>query len=239
MKCLSYVIVTIYMNIILISHEVRISQASSSSSQSQSTATSKTKSYFDIPIPKNETQPIAEDGTIPRPKPRPRAPQTDDEIQEFKLEQSRRMKERREKAREKMKEMIKNPNEFKTGKTEKMTEEQINSLREEIQEEDPHLEKEEHRWLRNRNSNSNTRNNKNDYDLGNLADPGEYYSEWAQAYRMLGAFISCDDGGVGYYGGRNYQGCSRYIMWAAVSTRKVLIFCSESNLHYRKTNRMM
>ena len=62
-----------------------------------------------------------------------------------------------------------------------------------------------------------------------LADTGEYYDMWAQAYRMLGGFIDCDhhtDEGSGDSGNNNnnneYEGegdaqpCSRWMMWAAV-----------------------
>ncbi len=129
------------------------------------------------------------------------------------------MKKRREEAKEKMKTMLEHPEKFtstQSSKVERMTPEQIQSLKEDIERHvDPNLEQKQHRWLRNRNYSS--KNEYNPYDLNNLADPGAYYSEWAQAYRMLGAFISCDNGGVGYYGGRNNEGCSRWIMWAAVS----------------------
>jgi hypothetical protein len=56
-----------------------------------------------------------------------------------------------------------------------------------------------------------------------FVDPGEDYDMWQQAYRMLGGFIDCDhaqdgdgsgDGGSGDGGG---SGCSRWMLWAAVS----------------------
>lgn len=58
--------------------------------------------------------------------------------------------------------------------------------------------------------------------LGYLADPTTDYDKWAQAYRMLGAFIDCDhqksegsgdNGGGG--GGDAENGCSRWMMWAS------------------------
>ena len=58
--------------------------------------------------------------------------------------------------------------------------------------------------------------------LGYLADPAAEYDKWAQAYRMLGAFVDCDhqksegsgDNGGGGDGG---DACSRWMMWASVS----------------------
>ncbi|CAB9519754.1 expressed unknown protein [Seminavis robusta] len=56
--------------------------------------------------------------------------------------------------------------------------------------------------------------------LGYLADPTAEYDKWAQAYRMLGAFIDCDhdksDGsGDNGGGGDGGDACSRWMMWAA------------------------
>ena len=148
-----------------------------------------------------------------------RLPLTKEEIEEFKMERSRRMKQQRERAREKMKAMIENPQLYTNPKTELMTEENVNSFRDEIIKKDPNLENEDHRWLRSIYNNKNTYN---PYDLNNLADPSKDYDGWAQGFRMLGAFISCDNGvegyNNGYYNGEEQeQGCSRYIMWAAVS----------------------
>jgi hypothetical protein len=60
------------------------------------------------------------------------------------------------------------------------------------------------------------------------ADPGDDYDMWQQAYRMLGGFIDCDhhkDQRSGDHGGEDGQGnnaqstgCSRWMMWASVST---------------------
>lgn len=57
------------------------------------------------------------------------------------------------------------------------------------------------------------------------ADPGEDYDMWQQAYRMLGGFIDCDhqkeQGGHSHDEGGNQdgdeKGCSRWMLWAAVS----------------------
>jgi len=64
-----------------------------------------------------------------------------------------------------------------------------------------------------------------------VADPTQDYDKWAQAYRMLGAFIDCDhdksegsqDGG-GNGGGGN-GACSRWMMWAAVRSFNLYGFC--------------
>jgi hypothetical protein len=54
---------------------------------------------------------------------------------------------------------------------------------------------------------------------------GEYeYDEYQQAWRYLGFIIDCDssndddDGGSGSYDGGPGEGCSRYVVWAAVRT---------------------
>ena len=147
----------------------------------------------------------------------PRIPQTDEEREEFRLDRYRRMEERREMARKRMKEMIQNPQNYMNDQVEVMSDEEIDSLRDEVKKHDPDLEQEQHRWLWNTNR-VNGKNQFNPYNLNGLADPGQYYSEWAQAYRMLGAFIICDQKSYGYYEDGNNQACSRYIMWAAVST---------------------
>lgn len=71
--------------------------------------------------------------------------------------------------------------------------------------------------------------------LGYLADPAADYDKWAQAYRMLGAFVDCDhdkdagsqDNGGGGDGGEG-GGCSRWMMWAAVRLYS-LLFLKEWN----------
>jgi hypothetical protein len=59
------------------------------------------------------------------------------------------------------------------------------------------------------------------------ADPGDDYDMWQQAYRMLGGFIDCDHQKRERSGDRNGEGngnaqsngaCSRWMMWASVST---------------------
>lgn len=55
--------------------------------------------------------------------------------------------------------------------------------------------------------------------LNYVADPTADYDKWAQAYRMLGAFIDCDHSkseGSGDQGGGGGDGaCSRWMMWAS------------------------
>jgi hypothetical protein len=59
------------------------------------------------------------------------------------------------------------------------------------------------------------------------ADPGDDYDMWQQAYRMLGGFIDCDHQKRERSGDRNGNGngnaqsngaCSRWMMWASVSS---------------------
>lgn len=64
---------------------------------------------------------------------------------------------------------------------------------------------------------------------GVLADPTQDYDKWAQAYRMLGGFIDCDHQKDGdQHSGDNQEGggedgssvCSRWMMWASVSSMR-------------------
>ena len=64
--------------------------------------------------------------------------------------------------------------------------------------------------------------------LNYVADPTADYDKWAQAYRMLGAFIDCDhdksegSGDGGGEGGGEGGVCSRWMMWAAVSVKSLV-----------------
>jgi hypothetical protein len=57
-----------------------------------------------------------------------------------------------------------------------------------------------------------------------FADPGDDYDMYQQAYRMLGGFIDCDHDQDGDGSGDNDSGddsdgaCSRWMLWASVST---------------------
>lgn len=83
---------------------------------------------------------------------------------------------------------------------------------------DPQLELENHSWMRDLGGNYASSENPSF-----LASTSEYYDEWAQAYRMLGGFIDCDneqsDSGSGDNNNNNNGGggesCSRWMMWAA------------------------
>ena len=145
---------------------------------------------------------------------KPMLPTNEEEMRDFRMQKYHRMKERRELARERMKEIIQNPQNYVSEKAELMSEKQIDALREEIMQHDPSLEQEENRWLRKRNRN---RNNLNPYQGDSFANPGDYYSGWAQAYRMLGGYISCDNGNFNNNNNKDDQGCSRWMLWAAVS----------------------
>ncbi len=134
-------------------------------------------------------------------------------MEQYKVDRKQRMQERRERAKEKVKEMIENPHQFASDSSERMSEEELESMRKDMLKEDPHMEREESRWLWN-----------NKKDMNNFADLSDYYDPWAQAYRMLGIYIECN--GVGeqryyYYNNNNNddnQGCKRWVLWAAVST---------------------
>ncbi len=143
-----------------------------------------------------------------------RIPQTKEEKDAEKLERQRRMRERRENARQKMREMIENPQEYSKS-SQRMTEDELVSLRDIIQKDDPNFEKEENRWLKNNNRNNGfyydyygQYNNNNQYSNNNgkgktsgqqehykqnhLANPYDYWDMWAQAYRMLGVYVNCN-----------------------------------------------
>jgi hypothetical protein len=82
-------------------------------------------------------------------------------------------------------------------------------------------------WNYNKNNNNN---NNNPYDYIGLADPTVSYDKWAQAYRMLGGFIDCDhpksnnkNGNQQQQNSQQNSGCSRWMMWAAVSRNSIFI----------------
>jgi len=123
-----------------------------------------------------------------------------------KRERTRRMKERRERAQAKIRNM--KPH----SKVEKMTSEDMNRARDRALKNDPELKQPRNHWLR-RVSSSN-----DPYTIPYLANPGEEYDWWAQAYRMLGGFIDCDHGQDGNShsnsgDGGDGKGCSRWMMW--------------------------
>jgi len=152
----------------------------------------------------------------------PRAPFTKDERNKHKKDRSRRIKERRENAREKIKDMIENPhlyapsanNNSTTAK--KMTAEEIRRIREEALQKDPTLQRPENQWIRRAWGWGSSSSNSYEEVESLYVDSTQYYDSWAQGYRMLGSFISCDlDENNEYnydYGGNN---CVRWVLWAA------------------------
>jgi hypothetical protein len=146
-----------------------------------------------------------------RPKPIPR---TEEDVTQARIEKAERMQERRERAKEKIREMVENPNEHSTDRAERMTKDDLDSFRESMKKNDPLLERPENRWLW---------NNKElkPYQQNGLADPGIYWDKWSQAYRMLGVYVECDNPKAKYYYGNNYNnnnnngGCQRWVMWSA------------------------
>ena len=99
------------------------------------------------------------------------------------------------------------------------------------------LEGEEHQWIRRVNVDSERTlwgNGASSYDpygsSAGLASETQYYDKWQQAYRFLGGFIDCDHSwGEGSHDRNNEnhdnyqqngegQACSRWMMWAAVSS---------------------
>lgn len=86
---------------------------------------------------------------------------------------------------------------------------------------------EDHPWVRRAGWSSNS--NTDPYTTVGMADPSQQYDKWQQAYRMLGGFIDCDhmkSNNNNHKSGDQNQnqnqdgqskGCSRWMMWAAVS----------------------
>jgi len=69
------------------------------------------------------------------------------------------------------------------------------------------------------------------YSAQALVDPSAEYDKWAQAYRMLGGYIDCDhpkeddhhsgSGDNNNNNGGNDNACSRWMIWAAVSSQSI------------------
>jgi hypothetical protein len=156
---------------------------------------------------------------------RPSIPRTTQELQQEQQNKRTRIKARRELAKEKMRQMIENPHEFSTKNAEKMSEEEIQSLRDDLQQQDPELlQRPEGRWLWNLAGSGSSKKS-------NIADPSAYWDKWAQAFRMLGVYLECANsksqwmyyGGGGNGGNKNNNngndyGCKRWVLWAAVSS---------------------
>lgn len=162
----------------------------------------------------------------------PRIPQTSGEREDYRLKRHRRMEERKLKAKETMKEILHDPQRYMSDKAELVSEEEIELLKDDLVKSNPNLDKEQHRWL----WNNDRSNSDGPHSTKYYADPGQSYDEWQQAYRMLGAFILCNQNENGSYQlyqgngngngnghnrhlgeGENNQQCVRWVMWAAVS----------------------
>ena len=144
-----------------------------------------------------------------------RIPITRGEQHRKRFERSERMKRRREEVKVKIKEMIENPGQYKSVNATMMTEDEMDRVHQRVLKEDPEFELPQNQWFRNVWG-SYKGYNSEEYQTFGLADPSAYYDEWAQAYRMLGAFITCDEGDMIYYNGEEERECTRWILWAAV-----------------------
>ena len=132
------------------------------------------------------------------------------ELEQQQEERLKRSKERRDQARKKIASL--QPD---ISQLERLTKEELESLTE---------DEEDHPWIRRAGWRGD---DYSAYSL-NMADPSKSYDRWSQAYRMLGGFIDCDhtktqknDHNKNNNNGQNQQqqgtGCSRWMMWAAVS----------------------
>lgn len=147
---------------------------------------------------------------------RPTLPQTPEEVRQYQLLKSKRMAERRERAKEIIAKHRPEP-----GQLHRMSPEEIRLVYGNAVKEDPVLEKQNHKWLRGLGNSG--------YYYGShvpnfLAPVDEYYDPWAQGYRMLGGYIDCDHSQENNRGGshdnrnggdQNENTCSRWMMWAA------------------------
>jgi hypothetical protein len=135
-----------------------------------------------------------------------------EEMEEEEEERIKRSKERRDQARKKLASL--QPD---TSQLERLTKEELDSFLE---------DEEDHPWIR--RAAWRGRSDYSPYSL-NMADPSKSYDRWAQGYRMLGGFIDCDhrkqqknehNNNNNNNNNQNQQGngCSRWMMWAAVST---------------------
>ena len=153
--------------------------------------------------------------------PRASIPVTPEERAQERINKAKRMQDRRTRAKELIQKHQPEP-----GMMERLDNADIQKIYRNAIKADPSLEKENHSWLR----------DLGDYSSSSvpyfLSPTNEYYDPWAQGYRMLGGFIDCDQqGGSGSHSGSGEGGhrelnggggdgaCSRWMMWAAVSTR--------------------
>lgn len=143
----------------------------------------------------------------------PPLPRTKEEYEKARVEKAKRMAQQRENAKAKIREMMENPNEYSTGKAEEMSQGSIRDLKAGVLKTDPKLEKTQNRWLFNADDS-------NSWMKKGLANPGMYWDKWAQAYRMLGVYVECQNPNNRWaqYNGNNdndNSGCKRWVIWAA------------------------
>jgi hypothetical protein len=126
-----------------------------------------------------------------------------------------RIRERSEQARRKLASFRPDPDQVIT-----MTKEDIDKMSEQ-----------DYPWMRALGWGSSTSSSYADF----FADPTQSYDKWAQAYRMLGGYIDCDhqkEDGDHHSGDNNDQqdeqsdGCSRWMIWAAVRIMNVPAVCT-------------
>lgn len=199
------------------SHLRRKDASTSSLSSSNSKLSMTSTSYTQPPPPlTNQTK-----QTINNSYERHAVPRTIEELKQEKRNKIKRIQRRRELAREKiMRQMIENPHEFTTGRAEKMSQEDIQSLVNDLEKQDPQLlQRPENRWLWGLGGSAGSKQS-------NIADPFVYWDKWSQAFRMLGVYLECkssqsqwmyDGGGNGKGNNKNGDnyGCKRWVLWAA------------------------
>eukprot|EP00559_Dactyliosolen_fragilissimus_P004846 CAMPEP_0184865850 /NCGR_PEP_ID=MMETSP0580-20130426/19420_1 /TAXON_ID=1118495 /ORGANISM="Dactyliosolen fragilissimus" /LENGTH=616 /DNA_ID=CAMNT_0027365221 /DNA_START=217 /DNA_END=2067 /DNA_ORIENTATION=+ len=141
---------------------------------------------------------------------RRRALKTKSELDEEKIARSARIKERRRKASEKI--WNSKPD---LSKAEKMSKEDVERARVDALKTDPELERPENQWIRRAGWWGGDNGGSEAYESDVFADPSLDYDWWAQGYRMLGGYISCDDDAGSGDSGDGDGACSRWMMWAA------------------------
>lgn len=102
--------------------------------------------------------------------------------------------------------------------TERMNLKDMEQTRKNALSEDPELKLAKNQWIRRLGWWGKSNSYSDPYDNSLLVNPSAEYDWWAQGYRMLGAFISCDfdDGSGDGSGDDDGEGaCTRWMMWAS------------------------
>lgn len=131
-------------------------------------------------------------------------------FREYTTEEKTRRKDRMKQRRMKAQEVFQRLPQPSPGQLERLTEEEVSNLRK---------KERDLNWF-------STNVDTDPYSASILADPSQEYDKWAQAYRMLGGFIDCDHKKDGDHHSQDNnkndgKACSRWMMWAAVSTGHV------------------